>query len=138
LQREAVGQISNLSEAEGQVGNLSYQGNLWGLWEISIGTRPEKLAEAESGIHELLDELKTHTFTQEEVQRLSAAITGRLLMRDMPRIGQAYAMGTGEFYWGDPDSRAKLIRELSALTPEQVEAAKAWLPMDRLITVIVK
>jgi zinc protease len=141
LQRESVGQDSNPATqvtANDRFGNLSYQGKLWGLWEISIGTRPEKLTEAESGIHELLDELKTHTFTQEEVQRLSSAITGRLLMRDMARIGQAFAMGTGEFYWGDPDSRARLIQQLNALTPEQVEAAKAWLPMDRLITVIVK
>jgi len=113
-------------------------GSLWGLWEISIGTRPEKLVEAESGIRELLDELKTHKFTADEVQRLSASIAGRLMMRDMARIGQAYAMGVGEFFWSDPDSRAKLVTRLRDLTPEQVEAAAKWLEAERLMTIIVK
>ena len=112
---------------------------LWGLWEISIGTRPEKLSESESGINELLDVLQTHVFTTEEIEKLSAAIAGRLMMRDMARIGQAFAMGTGEYYWSDPDSRAHLIEAFRSLTPESVKAAaEKYLTKDGLATIIVK
>jgi len=114
-------------------------GSLWGLWEISIGTRPERLAESESGILELLEELRTHQFTEDELEKLRSAIAGRLMMRDMARIGQAYAMGVGEFFWNDPDSRTHLIEGFKALTPDAVQAAAAkYLTPDGLSTIIVK
>ena len=113
--------------------------SLWGLWEISISTRPEKLGESEAGIIELLDELQTHVFTDDEVAKISAAIAGRLMMRDMARIGQAFAMGVGEYYWGDPDSRAHLIESFRSVAPESVKAAAAkYLTKDGLATIIVK
>jgi predicted Zn-dependent peptidase len=113
--------------------------SLWGLWEISMGTRPEKLIEAETGIDELLNALTTHTFTLEEISRIRAVIAGRMLMRDMSRIGQAFAMGTGQLYWNDPESRAHLLDALNGLTPEEVTAAaqKFMKPGD-LSRVIVK
>ncbi len=115
------------------------KGMLWGMWEISIGTRPEKLAESEAGIIELIGELQSHKFTTDEIQKVSAAISGRLMMRDMARIGQAYAMGVGEYYWSDPDSRAHLIEAFKTLTPEVVQsAAETYLTVDRFMTVIVK
>lgn len=126
----SLGSSLNLLRSDG--------GKLWGSWEISIGTRPEKLAEAEGGIQELLTALGTHKFTQAEINRITSVISGRMMMRDMARIGQAYAMGIGEFYWGDPDARTHLIERLKAITPEQVEAARHYLDSSKLLTIIVK
>jgi hypothetical protein len=61
------------------------------------------------------------------------------MMRDMARIGQAYAMGVGEFYWNDPDSRSHLIDSFRSLTPEDVKAASdKFLTSAGLSTIIVK
>lgn len=115
------------------------EGKIWGLWEISIGTRPERLPESETGIDELLNELQTHEFTAKELEKINAAIAGRLMMRDMSRIGQAFAMGVGEFLWDDPESRAHLIEALESTTPEKVRAvAGKHLGTNGLTTIIVK
>lgn len=75
--------------------NRTLEGEIWGLWEISITTRPENLSKANAGINALLEELSEHEFDSTEITRLANSISGRELMRDMPRIGQAYAMGVG-------------------------------------------
>lgn len=113
-------------------------GVIWAYWEISMGTRPENLVLAEDGILELIDKLATHQFTSSEVEKLVNAVNGRLLMRDMPRIGQAYAMGVGEFFWNDPERRKNISELLKQLTPEDVEAAaKAYLKPDEMSFIIV-
>ena len=112
--------------------------DIWAYWEISIGTRPANLSAAENGIRELLSELPEQEFTDSEVERLSNAIIGRLLMRDMPRIGQAYAMGVGEFYWNDPERRAWIVRELKKLTGNEVSsAAREYLKAEGFHVMIV-
>ncbi|MFH0765275.1 MAG: insulinase family protein, partial [Calditrichota bacterium] len=115
------------------------EGQAWGYWEISIGTRRENLTQAEDGIRDLLDELVSHEFNDEEVTRLTNALAGRLLMRDMARIGQAYAMGVGEFYWQAPQQRQEFIKEMSTLTGASVTtAAKKYLGKDGFLTVVVE
>ncbi len=114
-------------------------GMIWGYWEISMATRPENLEQAETGIHELLTEIQTHEFTEREIEKLVNSINGRLLMRDMPRIGQAYAMGVGEFFWNDPERRQHISEMLKKLNPTEVQfAAKSYLIPDEMSVIIVR
>ena len=118
--------------------NRTSENVIWGLWEISISTRPENLTKANSGIQSVLKELLEHEFNSEEISRLSNSIAGRQMMRDMPRIGQAYAMGIGEFYWSDPERRQFVTDQILDMTPEEVtSAARKYLKFDSFNRMIV-
>jgi hypothetical protein len=85
-----------------------------------------------------LKELLEHEFNSEEISRLSNSIAGRQMMRDMPRIGQAYAMGIGEFYWSDPERRQFVTDQILDMTPEEVtSAARKYLKFDSFNRMIV-
>lgn len=135
-----------LRESRGLAYALGSSVSMWkrsediaGWWELSISTRPENLATAEAGIRELLTELQTHNFTSPEVEKLASAVAGRILMRDMSRIGQAYSLGVGELYWQNPNNRSDLLQALNDIQPEAVQsAARKYLTETGLTTVIVK
>ena len=113
--------------------------SLWAYWEISIGTRVENISRAEYGIREILSELAVHQFTRDEIERLANSIAGRQMMRDMPRIGQAFAMGVGEFYWRNPDHRQTLIDDLMNITPDQVcDAVRNFFSADGFRILVVE
>ncbi len=95
----------------------------WMFWEIAVGTRPENLIEAQSTVEEILTDLRNHKFTEKELQRITNSIAGRQMMRSMPRAGQAFAMGLGEFFWNDPKRREHFIDQLNEIEPIDVEAA---------------
>ena len=94
--------------------------NLWGYWELSIGTRAVNIPAASAGIREILDELPNHQFTPDEAAKLAAVVGRSIAMRKMSRIGQAFTLGTSEFIWGDPSDSDKLLTGLGAVTPEQL------------------
>jgi len=135
--RETLGLAYSLGSSVRQ--NPAPDNKTWGYWELYIATREENIERAEECIHDLIAELADHAFTDEEVERLRNAVAGRLLMRSMPRIGRAYAMGTGEFYWHDPEYRDRFISALSQVSAQQVEdAARKYLPHGAMSTAIVK
>lgn len=112
---------------------------LWGLWTMSTATRPENLIRVEQLTDEIIAEAATHKFSEEEVDKITSGIAGRLMMRSMSRIGQAYSMGVGQFYWEDPESGSKLVDALASVTAEQVESAIAkYLTADNMSVVIVQ
>ncbi|HHE46999.1 MAG TPA: insulinase family protein, partial [Bacteroidetes bacterium] len=117
----------------------SKDGDVWAYREIHISTRRENIARAEQEIGDLIRETFAHHFTEGEVEEMRNAIAGRLMMRSMSRIGQAYAMGIGEFFRGDPDYRTHLIGDLREVTAQQVEdATRKYLGLRGMSTVIVE
>lgn len=86
----------NLREKKGlaySIGSsVSFQGD-YGWLVASMGTRPERLNEAKEGIIEEIDKLKKEKLTEKEVQKNINALVGRILMRRLPRVNQAYFMG---------------------------------------------
>ncbi|MDP8229281.1 MAG: pitrilysin family protein [Candidatus Electryoneaceae bacterium] len=114
-------------------------GETWGYWEISIATRPENLDRVEELMHQILNDIASHTFAIEEISQISNAIAGRLMMRAMSRIGQAYSMGVGEFFYGDPESSGQLAQQLPRVTAQQVsEVAGQYLDAEGLFVLKVK
>lgn len=112
---------------------------LWGLWEISIGTRPENLQQAEEGIFEVIEEVIQHDFHSDEAERIANAISGRLMMRSMSRIGQAYSMGVGELIWNNPEMRNEFSSRLKLTTPQEIQqATRKYLSPDGLNILTVK
>jgi len=57
----------------------------------------------------------------------------------MSRIGQAFSMCAGQFYWDDPDSGNKLTKALPKVTPDHVEAVIVkYLQPERMSVVVVQ
>lgn len=111
----------------------------WGFWEISVSTRPENNSVALSSVKEILAKIPKHKFKEAEVEKLVNVITGRLLMRDMSRIGQAYAMGVGEFYWHDPNRRTALISQLKEINAKDVQnVARKYMSGDGFSLFIIE
>ncbi len=135
--RETLGLAYSLGSSLGL--HRGDNGEIWGYWEMYIATRQENLERAEEGINDLVQELSEHRFSETEVEKLRNAIKGRLMMRSMSRISQAYAMGIGEFYWSDPSYRDKIINEIRHVTASQVEeSARKYMKAAKMATVIVE
>ena len=135
--REMLGLAYSLGSSVGV--HPAQERTMFGFWEIYIATRQENIERAEEEIHDLITAMTEHEFSDDEIEKLRNAIAGRLLMRSMSRIGQAYSMATGEFYWNDPGYREQLVEKIKQVTAEQVEAVVAkYLACGEMSVVIVK
>jgi len=135
--REQMGLVYTLGSSLSL--NRTKENRIWGLWDISISTRPENLNKAKSAIQSILEDLAEHKFNATEISRLTNSIAGRQMMRDMPRIGQAYAMGVGEFYWSNPYRRKFITDGILDLNPEEVTiAARKYMKKDNFHLVVVQ
>ncbi len=113
--------------------------NNWGFWKISVSTRPENNSVALSSVKEILASIPKHKFKEAEVEKLVNAINGRLLMRDMSRIGQAYAMGVGEYFRHDPNRRVALIAQLKEINAKDVQnAARKYMSDEGFSLLIIE
>jgi|GEM_PF-1486153 len=97
--------------------------SIWALWEITVGTRQENLDKVKEGIEKIINDFQDELINRDTIERISSSIAGRQMMRSMARIGQAYSMGTGEYYWNNPESGTNISDELNALSKEDVNNA---------------
>lgn len=93
------------------------------LLTVTIGTASENLELAEAEIRRLASELAGGPIPEDEIARVVAAHTGRILMRRLPRINQAYYDGLRVLYGTPTDGSLELLAAISELTPEAVAAA---------------
>ncbi len=93
------------------------------LLAVAIGTAPENLERAEAEIRRLASELAGGPIPEDEISRVVAAHTGRILMRRLPRINQAYYDGLQVLYGTPTDGTLEFLEAISELTPEAVAAA---------------
>ncbi|MCX6640863.1 MAG: pitrilysin family protein [bacterium] len=111
----------------------------WGVWEANIGTKPVNLQRAEEGITEQVKRAAKEKFSDRDVDKAKNAYLGRLSMRSLTRISQAYQMGLGELS-GDQWNRAVCWREeLGKVTASEVDrVARLYLKTDGLSVAIVR
>ena len=115
------------------------QGNIWAYWEISVGTRQENLAKVKSGIFKIINDLQQEFIKIDTIKRLSSSLAGRQMMRSMARIRQAYSVGTGEFYWQNPEAGINIDAELDLLDEDEVNrAARKFLNHEGFHIIIVR
>ncbi|MFQ5639059.1 MAG: M16 family metallopeptidase [bacterium] len=114
----------NLREKKGlaySIGSsVNFQGN-YGWLVATMGTRPERLDEAQAGIIEEMNKLKQEQLTEKEVQKTVNALVGRILMRRLPRVNQAYFMGLFEFDGLGYDYYEPYLENLKAVTLADVQ-----------------
>lgn len=101
-----------------------------GLFMISYVCDPERGAEVEAAVHELIEEVRTSGFERDVVEKacrqaLSAEINGRKTMS-----GQATRLGIGEVVIGDINYGRRYLDRLRSVGNEDLQAAAKYYLVD--------
>jgi zinc protease len=93
------------------------------LFTFTIGTSPENITKVIEGIRRELAALKDYQPNDEEILRVSRMFLGRLRMRTLSRINQAYYAGIGIFFHGDVDYLSSLNSGILNVNKEAISEA---------------
>jgi len=114
----------------------------WGGRErlrIGMGTRQDNVDEALAGIREQVRKFAEGEPDADEVRRAANALRGRLLMRRMTRVNQAYFMGLAELDGhAGLDTRERLDALLGVGAEDVRRVLRRYLDADRAATVVVR
>jgi predicted Zn-dependent peptidase len=103
-----------------------------------MGTRPENIDAARSGLRDAIQGIGSRSFPEEEVTRAKNKILGQRLMRRMTRINQAYFACLGQLNWGDPNADTAVTDALRETTPAAVSrAASAYFRPGGILTEVI-
>ena len=93
--------------------NLKYQGSIIGY----IGTRPESIFQARTGMQELFEKLSENPIPDEEIERAKNFIIGKFLIAHQTNLKKAFYLAWFELYamgWAFDDQYPDLIRSVTA------------------------
>jgi predicted Zn-dependent peptidase len=110
------------------------------MFQATIGTRPDNIDRARAAMIELLEGYAAGNWIDEEtVARTVNALRGRLIMRRMSRVNQAYFLGMDRLYGEPPGAGLERIRSLLEVSVDDVKRVlKEYLDPERLATVVVR
>ena len=113
----------NLREQQGLAYSIGayfpkYKDAHW--YSITMGTRPENIEKAVSGIREEIRSVRESSFDGKEVQRTINAALGRRGMRRMDRVGQAYYISMEILDGKSPEADDQYGEKLKAVTPQDL------------------
>jgi predicted Zn-dependent peptidase len=86
-----------------------------------MGTRPENIEKAVSGIKAEIRSIREASFDAEEVQQTINAALGRRGMRRMDRVSQAYYISMEILDGNTPEADEQYGEKLKAVTPQDLE-----------------
>jgi len=131
----------NLREQQGLAYSIGvhfpkYEDAHW--YSITMGTRPENIVKAVSGIQEEIRSVREESFDAKEVQRTINAALGRRGMRRMDRVGQAYYISMEILDGKSPETDDQYGEKLKAVTPQDLErlAPIVFRHDDHLIVIV--
>jgi zinc protease len=109
-------------------------------WLIAgMGTRPENLESAATGLTAAIRSLGSAKITAGDVARVVKAQQGRLRMRRVTRINQAQALAYDALNGDPPGSSAAALSALAKVRPEDVSrVARAYFSKASLVTAIAR
>ena len=109
------------------------------VFRLSMGTAPEKMDAARTGIRREIEAMRRMKITPDDLNRRTNALTGRLQMRMLSSINRAFYLGLAERSGLGHTFGEDYRRILQSLKPEDVmEAARRYLPEENLIEVVVR
>jgi predicted Zn-dependent peptidase len=114
----------NLREKQGLAYSIGthfpkYKDAHW--YRITMGTRPENIEKAVTGIKEEIRSIREASFNAEEVQQTINAALGRRGMRRMDRVSQAYYISMEILEGKSPETDEQYGEKLKAVTPQDLE-----------------
>ena len=95
--------------------------NNMGWFVCNMGTRKMNIETARKGIIEMIGKYKRREYNEKEVEKAINKLRGRMMMRRLPRINQAYYASIYEFYKDDYSYDRKFIEKLVNVTPDDVK-----------------
>jgi predicted Zn-dependent peptidase len=107
-------------------------------YSITMGTRPENIEKAVSGIQEEIRSIREASFDASDVQRTINAVLGRRGMRRMDRVSQAYYISMEILDGKSPEADYEYGERLKAVTPQDLErlAPRVFQNNDHLIVIV--
>ena len=107
-------------------------------YSIAMGTRPENIEKAVSGIQEEIRLIRDASFDAREVQKTINSALGRRGMRRMDRVGQAYYISMEILDGNLPEADDQYGERLKAVTPQDLErlAPRVFQNDDHLIVIV--
>ncbi len=110
-----------------------------GVLSAGMGTRPENLPVAEAGIVAQIDSLKTLAIDEKDVRKAVNARVGRMRMRRLSRMGQAYYLSMDLLHQKPLLAHETLLRGMRDVTPSDVmRVAQEYFGTEQLACVIVR
>jgi predicted Zn-dependent peptidase len=114
----------NLREKQGLAYSIGthfpkYKDAHW--YRVTMGTRPENIEKAVSGIKAEIRSIREASFDAEEVQQTINAALGRRGMRRMDRVSQAYYISMEILDGNTPEADEQYGEKLKAVTPQDLE-----------------
>jgi zinc protease len=103
-----------------------------------MGTRPENIEKAISGIREEIQSIREASFDASDIQRTINAALGRRGMRRMDRVSQAYYISMEILDDKLPEADDQYGEKLKAVTPQDIErlARIVFQNDDHLIVIV--
>lgn len=90
-------------------------------YSITMGTRPENIEKAVSGIIEEIKSIRKTSFDHKEVQKTINSVLGRRGMRRMDRVSQAYYISMEILNGKLPEADDQYGERLKLVTPQDLE-----------------
>ncbi len=114
----------NLREQQGLAYTIGthfpkFKGERW--YSITMGTRPENIEKALSGIRAEIRSIRKASFAEKDVQQTSNAALGRRGMRRMDRVSQAYYISMEILEGKSPEADDQYGEKLKMVTPQDLE-----------------
>lgn len=111
----------------------------FGWLQCNVGTGKANIEHVTNEIVDIIKEYRNREFGQLELQKAVNKLKGRMMMRRLPRINQAYYSGIYEFYRDDYDYGRKLPERLNMVTVEDLKAAAGrYLQTEGYLSVVVE
>jgi zinc protease len=108
------------------------------VWMFSLGTSPEKIDQARSGIAREIALLRERGTSEEEISRVVNEKTGRLQMRMLSSLNRGFYLALAERFGFDHGYGEDYRTRLLAVTPAEVmQAGRDHLPAE-LVEVVVR
>ncbi|ODS32353.1 MAG: hypothetical protein SCARUB_02504 [Candidatus Scalindua rubra] len=107
-------------------------------YNVTMGTRPENIEKAISGIREEIRSIREASFDVADVQKTINAVLGRRGMRRMDRVSQAYYISMEILNDNLPEADDQYGEKLKAVTPQDIErlAPIVFQNDDHLIVIV--
>ena len=132
----------DLRETKGLAYTIGASVRPWGgrmRFDVAMGTRPENIDEARTGIVSGVRAFREATPTPAEVERAINVARGAALMRRMTRISLAYEAGIEAMRGHAPGDERRFVDSLRDVRAEDVKrVALTYLDPDRLAVAVVR
>ncbi len=92
-----------------------------GVLTFYVGCKPQKAYEVAALISEILNDVAKNGLTSEEIVRAKGSVSGALVLSQESSGSRMHRIGKAELVSGKVLSFDEILKEIAAVTPEQIQ-----------------